>query len=413
MAKVAIITDVLGSDGAVFGGGAERQTFQLARLAIAAGADVTVYQGSKQAGVGLIEGVRVRSLAVTNGSIWSSATRQAIADGNERFHYKYLAHVPRAARSLRASATHFAIYWDIPFEKKLSNWYPLGSVARFYLPTWRRWNKRRCMAALRRCREVLADNTSLIRLVQSDSPNLRDRIFYAPNFSDLKPDRGNPRAADCAVPEIDQAKREGRLIILVPRNLTLKQGIASLPELVEALHNSGGHDCQFIVTGRFINALPQTAHYKEQLEIALRSMSPRARHRLTFLHGVKHEFMPYCYAAADIVVLPSFASEGTPLAAIEAMTFGKPIVATNIGGLNDVIDDGVNGMLVRPSTDDLAAAIRLLVRDHDLCARLGAAARSKAERQFSLAAWESRVLPFMDRNGWFAENGSLTKKKYH
>lgn len=405
MARVAIIADLLGANGSVFGGGAERQTYQLAHLAMASGADVTVYQAGRVPNVSDIEGVRVHSLQVDTKSVWSSATRQAIADGSQCFHYKYLAHVPRAAAGINATATHFAIYWDVPFDARYADWYPFGQLARFYLPPWRKLHKRRYLAAVGRCREVLADNTSLLRLVQSDSPNLRDRIYYAPNFSDLSPEsNAHAHGADCVVTVVEQAKRAGRLIVLVPRNLTFKQGIALLPKLVETLQELGGHDCQLVVTGQIIRELPQSNHFEKQLKAALASMSPDSRSRLTFLNGVKHEYMPYFYEAADIVLLPSFASEGTPLSAIEAMTFGKAVVATNIGGLNDVIDSGYTGILVRPVAEELANAISMLTRDNGLRTRLGRAARDKAERQFSLAAWRSMVLPFMERNHWFAKS---------
>ena len=337
MARVAIIADMLGANGKVFGGGAERQTYQLARLANESGADVTVYQAAKEPTVTSIEGVRVHAVAADMKSIWSTATKQAVADGCQCFHYKYLAHVPRAAARLNATATHFAIYWDVPFDPQLAAWYPFGRLARFYLGPWRTLHKRRYLSALARCREVLADNTSLTRVVQSDAPKLRNRIYYVPNFSDLSPNGASPVGDDCTIAEIEQAKRQGQLIVLIPRNLTFKQGIGLLPKLLETLEPRILSRCQFIVTGQFIRDLPQSGLYEKQLESALGAMASDTRARLTFLHGVKHECMPYCYKAADIVLIPSFASEGTPLSAVEAMTFGNVVVATNIGGLNDVI----------------------------------------------------------------------------
>jgi glycosyltransferase involved in cell wall biosynthesis len=403
MAKVGIIAEAFAANGAVFGGGAERQTYQLARLAGESGADVTVYQAAAAPSLTMVEGVRVCSLPTDPQRIWSAGTRRAIADGSQCLHYQYLVHVPRAAVSVNVSATHFAVHWDIPFEPQYAAWYPYGGLARFYLGPWRRLQKKRCLAAIRRCREVLADNTSLLRLVQSDVPDLRERIYYVPNFSDLVPSP-NVDFSDggCRVGEIERAKREGRLIVLVPRNLSFKQGIALLPTLVEAVERLTPSACQFVVTGQFIRALPQTAHFEMQLNSALKAMPESARERLTFLYGVKHECMAYCYEAADIVVLPSFAAEGTPLAAIEAMTFGKPVVATNIGGLNDLFDDGHTGLLVRPLVHDLAQAIKRLVLDGGLRQRLGKAARKKAEEQFSLEAWKSLVLPFIERNHWLA-----------
>jgi len=394
---------MLGANGKVFGGGAERQTYQLARLANESGADVTVYQAAKEATITSIEGVRVHAVAADMKSIWSTATKQAVADGCQCFHYKYLAHVPRAAARLNATATHFAIYWDIPFDPQFAAWYPFGGLARFYLGPWRTLHKRRYLSALARCREVLADNTSLTRVVQSDAPRLRNRIYYVPNFSDLSPNGASPVGGDdCTIAEIEQAKRQGRLIVLIPRNLTFKQGIGLLPKLLETLEPRILSMCQFIVTGQFIRDLPQSGLYEKQLASALGAMPSDIRARLTFLHGVKHECMPYCYKAADIVLIPSFASEGTPLSAVEAMTFGNVVVATNIGGLNDVIESGHTGLLVRPVISELASALTTLVLDAGLRKRLGEAAREKAERQFSLAAWQSLVLPFIERNNWLA-----------
>jgi glycosyltransferase involved in cell wall biosynthesis len=67
------------------------------------------------------------------------------------------------------------------------------------------------------------------------------------------------------------------------------------------------------------------------------------------------------------------------------MAYGRAVVASNVGGLRDAIDDGVNGLLV-PQRDVVAlrAAVERLLGDAELRARLGAAARAKAQREWSL-----------------------------
>jgi glycosyltransferase involved in cell wall biosynthesis len=79
------------------------------------------------------------------------------------------------------------------------------------------------------------------------------------------------------------------------------------------------------------------------------------------------------YAASDIVALSS-RNEGTPVALIEALAAGRPVVATAVGGVPDIVQDGVNGHLV-PDDDEaaLAASLADLVRDPAARARLGAA----------------------------------------
>jgi glycosyltransferase involved in cell wall biosynthesis len=81
------------------------------------------------------------------------------------------------------------------------------------------------------------------------------------------------------------------------------------------------------------------------------------------------------YAGARLFALPSL-GEGLSNALLEAMAFGLPVVATRIGGNVDLVEDGVNGLLVEPGDPaQLAAALTRLLRDEPLARRLGAAAR--------------------------------------
>jgi glycosyltransferase involved in cell wall biosynthesis len=88
------------------------------------------------------------------------------------------------------------------------------------------------------------------------------------------------------------------------------------------------------------------------------------------------------YPGFDLYVLPSY-REGFPRSAMEAAACGLPIVATDIRGCRQVVDDGVTGLLVPPhDTDALTAALTELVRDQPRSAAMGVAARMKAEAEF-------------------------------
>jgi glycosyltransferase involved in cell wall biosynthesis len=81
---------------------------------------------------------------------------------------------------------------------------------------------------------------------------------------------------------------------------------------------------------------------------------------------------------AAVVVCPS-RREGFGMACLEAMAHGKPVVATDVGGLRDLVVDGETGIVVPPrNTSALRAAIELLLGNADLRARLGAAGHQRA-----------------------------------
>jgi len=89
-------------------------------------------------------------------------------------------------------------------------------------------------------------------------------------------------------------------------------------------------------------------------------------------------------AASTIFLLPSY-HEGMPMALLEAMSWGRPVIATPVGGIPQIVTSEVNGLLVPPGdVAALTAAIARLLEDPALAERLGNAARTTIERGFSL-----------------------------
>jgi glycosyltransferase involved in cell wall biosynthesis len=88
-------------------------------------------------------------------------------------------------------------------------------------------------------------------------------------------------------------------------------------------------------------------------------------------------------ARASVFVLPSYV-EGLPMSLLEAMAMGCPVVATCVGGIPDIVEDGVNGLLVRPGDPHaLAGALARVLRDKALASRLGEAARATVADRFT------------------------------
>jgi glycosyltransferase involved in cell wall biosynthesis len=94
--------------------------------------------------------------------------------------------------------------------------------------------------------------------------------------------------------------------------------------------------------------------------------------------------------ALDVFVLPSV-SEGLSNTILEAMAAARPVVATRVGGAEEMIDDGRTGVLVPPSDPGaMAAALRRLLGAGDVGAAMGAAARRRVEAEFTLAGMMHR-----------------------
>lgn len=99
--------------------------------------------------------------------------------------------------------------------------------------------------------------------------------------------------------------------------------------------------------------------------------------------------MPRIISALDVYVLPSL-WEGLPLALLEAMAMGKPVVATRVGGNPEIVEDGVNGFIVPPKdATALERALLQICRDDVFRQRVRTINRDKFESQFSLQAMVS------------------------
>jgi glycosyltransferase involved in cell wall biosynthesis len=111
--------------------------------------------------------------------------------------------------------------------------------------------------------------------------------------------------------------------------------------------------------------------------------------RITFT-GFREDVRPY-YELASLCVLPSY-KEGLPLVLLEAMAFGLPCIATDVGGNREIISDGVDGLIVPPgSAEELGTAIRRLIENEQERVAIAGRARRRIEKSFDLAVTVRRI----------------------
>ena len=108
--------------------------------------------------------------------------------------------------------------------------------------------------------------------------------------------------------------------------------------------------------------------------------------------------IPATLPAVDVLVIPSIFGEDVPLVLIEAMAMAKPVVASAIGGIPEVIRHEETGLLVQPrDVKNLATSMIQVLSDPDLACRMGASGRALAESEFSVARMAQQMEAVYER----------------
>jgi glycosyltransferase involved in cell wall biosynthesis len=155
--------------------------------------------------------------------------------------------------------------------------------------------------------------------------------------------------------------------------------------LIRAFASLGGDEFEALIVGDG----PDGA----AVEAEIRRLGLESRVRL----AGERDDVPELLAASDVFVLSS-RSEGLPVSVLEAMAAELPVVASDVGGLAELVVDGETGLLVPPGDEAaLAEALTRLVQDRDLRRSLGAAGRTRAEALFDVATFKRAHLELYAR----------------
>lgn len=137
-----------------------------------------------------------------------------------------------------------------------------------------------------------------------------------------------------------------------------------------------------------------------QKEIATSVMEENLGEHVSLIGSLGESQVRELLVSADAFVLSSIGlGEASPVAVMEAMAAGVPVVSSIIGGTPDMIDDGVDGLLVQQEdVDGLASAFRRLLEDSDFRRKLGVAARKRACEQFDVHVTSRKLLAAIDHS---------------
>lgn len=219
------------------------------------------------------------------------------------------------------------------------------------------------------CINVSVD-TNFINFIRAIYPKYGNKLNYIPNFYDQ---------TEYQYVE----KNNDKIIIVIPKRATIYHGTRIMEEILNLIN----HDVDIIWVGKGDiednKILKNLMHYDR---------------RFKFI-GCSFEDMKKYYNIADIVVIPTIASEGTSLSCIEAMASGCAVVSTNVGGLCNLIVDGYNGIIVNPNSYDIANAINTLIINEELRKKLIHNAL-QIVNQYTIDNWKKKWIEIFIKMGW-------------
>lgn len=228
---------------------------------------------------------------------------------------------------------------------------------------------------------ILADQVTVLSLDASRSMSRWLRI--PPNRVTVIPNGVDVNAITAAAPQRDMLRQhmgigDQDVAILILASLVRQKGQQHMLEaLASPLLRKYGRSLRLILAGE--------GPMREQLQA--RCLKLGLTEQVIFTGRVPQQDVPGVLTLADIVVLPS-ENEGMPLSLLEAMAAQRPVVATRVGAIPEIVKDRTFGMLVPPgSPDALARAMDELLRNPETRRRL-----SVAGHQQVLAHYDQRIM---------------------
>jgi len=176
------------------------------------------------------------------------------------------------------------------------------------------------------------------------------------------------------------------IVFLCPCRWAPAKGVLHLARAMAAVANCPDPHCTFLFAGNGRGGYP--AYHRQVQDELGRAKGADIR----LLGDLSQVELRDVYYATDVTVIPSLL-EATSLAGLESLACGVPVLATNVGGLPDIVADGRNGWLV-PAADPTALSARIvsLVRSADLIADARTVARASVEARFGWDTVASEVM---------------------
>ena len=170
-----------------------------------------------------------------------------------------------------------------------------------------------------------------------------------------------------------------------------------------SLNREKGHHVAVEALSRIKQKTPEvklmivgTGEYRTMLEKKILNLG--LHNHVIFTGFVDNEETVKFYNSADVYLMPTLRVEGLPFVLLEAMSCGKLVIASRIGGNTSVIREGENGLLIEPgNVEQLTEKVQMIIRDGKLANRLSSSARKTISNHFSADQMIDGTLSLMEK----------------
>ena len=241
---------------------------------------------------------------------------------------------------------------------------------------------------LKRINSVICVSEFQASIFSKHLPDVTFEILH--NFVDTQKIKVLNQISHEAVVNFDKTyhvARKDKVVLFVGKTVLSKGFFVLLKSLAEIFKSNP--NCVLCAVGQCDNFA----------EITATAENLGFKRKLRFLGKVNEDTLLVAYKRADVLVLPSIWPEPCPLVLLEGMAAKKPIVASRIGGIPEIVKNGETGFLVTPNdADSLADSISKLLSSRDKSVAMGAKGYELLRKDFSVETHMHKLLKIYDKS---------------
>jgi len=242
--------------------------------------------------------------------------------------------------------------------------------------------------------EIVKKANTIISLAESEKNDLKK--FYQAQDNRIEVIAGGVNLSHFRPIDFQKARKEinveeDAFILLFVGRLEWRKGIGTLISAASLLRKEISNLRVIVVGGKIYGKQKNSKDFKEYQRLIEKAKEEKVEDIISFTGRVDNGRLPFFYSAANVFVVPSY-YEPFGLVALEGMACKTPVVASRVGGLATIIQEGINGLLFEPRNPlDLKENVLKIFKTEGLAGNLTENAYNKIKQDFSWKEISSKI----------------------